>query len=226
MKAQDSTSWTLLYAAAAGGEGPRAEFVARYAPVVRAYLTARWRNATQLQDLDDAVQEVFLQCLKPDGLLERVRADQQGGFRAFLYGAVRNVALQAETRQARSLKRESPNVDLEDIANSDNTLSQVFDRAWAKAVVREASERQLILAARRGEASLRRVELLKLRFQEGLPIRDIAQRWGVEAAYLHHEYARAREEFRLALREVIASYHSESVANIDSKCAELLSLFE
>ena len=44
--------------------------------------------------------------LRAGGLLDRARADQPGGFRAFLYGAVRNVALRAEARRARQLAPE------------------------------------------------------------------------------------------------------------------------
>src|SRR5262249_9139684 len=116
--------------------------------------------------------------------------------------------------------------DLESIPGGEETLSRAFDRAWARAVVREAAERQSALAAQRSEASLRRVELLRLRFHEGLPIREIARLWGLDAAYLHHEYARARQEFRAALREVIAFHHPGSPEDVDRECARLLSLLE
>jgi HEAT repeat protein len=43
---------------------------------------------------------------------------------------------------------------------------------------------------------------------EALPaIREIARRWNVEASIVHHEYARAREEFREHLRGVVV-WHS------------------
>jgi RNA polymerase sigma-70 factor (ECF subfamily) len=195
--------------------------------VVRVYLAARWRGSKQLQALDDTVQDVFVECLRQGGLLERARADRPGGFRAFLYGAVRHVAQRAEARRARQLAREpGEDVDLEGIPGGEEAFSRVFDRAWAKAVVREASERQSVLASERGEAGLRRVELLRLRFHEGLPIREIARLWGLDAATLHHEYARARQEFRLALREVIAFHLPGSPEDVERECAQLLSLLE
>ena len=83
-----------------------------------------------------------------------------------------------------------------------------------------------MLAARRGEAAPRRVELLRLRFHEGMPIREIAGLWGLDAASLHHEYARARQEFRSALRDVIAFHHPGSPEDVDRECAQLLSLLE
>jgi RNA polymerase sigma factor (sigma-70 family) len=224
---EQSTCWTLLRDAAAGGAAPRAEFAARYTPVVRAYLAARWRGSTLTRELDDTIQDVFMECLRAGGLLDRARADQPGGFRAFLYGAVRNVALRAEERRARQLAHEPAGLlELQGLAGRDEALSHVYDRAWARAVVREAAERQSVLAAQRGDAALRRVELLRLRFHEGMPIREIARLWGIDAASLHHEYARARQEFRSALRDVIASQHPGSPEDVDRECAQLLSLFE
>src|SRR6185437_8832172 len=139
MGARDSTCWTLLRDAAAGGQAPRAEFAARYAPVVRAYLAARWRDSKLLRDLDDTVQDVFVECLRDGGVLDRARADRPGGFRAFLYGAVRHVAQRAEARRARRVAREAADIiDLEGIPGDEEAFSRVFDRAWAKAVMREA----------------------------------------------------------------------------------------
>jgi hypothetical protein len=67
------------------------------------------------------------------------------------------------------------------------------------------------------------VELLRLRFNDGLPIREIAVRWGEEAARLHHEYATARDEFQSALREVVAFHHPGTApGEVDQACRELL----
>src|SRR5215472_656382 len=123
MRSEDSTCWTLLRDAAAGGEAPRSEFAARYAPAVRAYLAARWRGSTLIRELDDTIQDVFIECLRAGGLLDRARADQPGGFRAFLYGAVRNVALRAEARRARRLAREpADRNELEGIPSGEEAL--------------------------------------------------------------------------------------------------------
>src|SRR5262245_8603653 len=227
MAERDSTCWTLLRDAAAGGEASRVAFALRYTPVVRAYLAARWRGSKLIHELDDTVQDVFLECLRDGGLLERAQADRPGGFRAFLYGAVRNVALRVETRRARQLAREADDViDLEAVPGREEALSQVYDRAWARAVVRQAAERQTTLAGQRGEAAVRRVELLRLRCHEGLPIREIARLWDTDAATLHHEYARARQEFRSALCEVVAFHHPGTPEDVDRECMQLLSLLE
>src|SRR5262249_4623098 len=98
--------------------------------------------------------------------------------------------------------------------------------AWAKVIVRQAAERQAALAAVRGAAATRRVELLRLRFHDGMPIREIARHWGLDAATVHHEYARARHEFHSALRDMVAFHHPGSPPELGRECAERLWLLE
>ena len=218
MSTAATTCWTLIRAAAAGSRPERDEFARRYGRVVRTYLAARWRTSPLLRDLDDAVQDVFVECFRPQGLLARADADRPGGFRAFLYGAVRHVALRRETRRPPA----PANVPLNEIPADDPSQSQVFDRAWAKTIFRAAARLQEERA--NDAAKKRRVALLRLRFQENKPIRDIAKRWNVEAASLHREYAKARQEFRAALEEVVAFHHPGSPEEVAQACANLLSL--
>jgi RNA polymerase sigma-70 factor (ECF subfamily) len=222
-----STCWALVHDAAAGDVGSRGEFGLRYAPVVRSYLAARWRGSNLLAELDDAVQEVFLECIRQGGVLERAQDDRPGGFRAFLFGAVRNVALRFEKQRARRGAREAAGaVDLAEFPNHEETLSKVFDRALARSIMREAAARQAALASARGDDACRRVELLKLRFQEGLPVREIAALWHADAAELHREYAKARQEFHAALREVVGSHLLAGPESVEYQCAQLLALLE
>src|SRR4051794_37515406 len=100
MSSPDLTCWTVIRGAARGDARDRDDFARRYEPVVRAYLTARWRSSGRLGWLDDAVQEVFVECFRRGGALDRVEPDRPGGFRAFLYGVVRIVALRAESAKA------------------------------------------------------------------------------------------------------------------------------
>jgi RNA polymerase sigma-70 factor (ECF subfamily) len=165
MPTPDSTCWTVIQAAAAGSATDREAFARRYGPVVRAYLAARWRSSPCLHDLDDAVQEVFVGCFKPDGVLDR--ADRDRGFRPFLYGVVRNVARRTEAARGRRRERPPPSdVDLNEVADGEASLSQAFDRAWARAVLREAADRMRQRAETAGSAATRRVELLRLRFHD------------------------------------------------------------
>jgi RNA polymerase sigma-70 factor (ECF subfamily) len=222
----ESTCWTVIRAAAAGSPGDREDFALRYGPVVRAYLTHRWRASSCREEVDDAVQEVFVECFKQDGILDRAEPGRPGGFRSFLYGVVQNIARRCETRRARAREQQvPPGHRLEEIAGEEESLSHMFDKAWAVALVREAARLQEQHARQADPAALRRVELLRLRFHEGLPIRDIAQRWQMDAAVLHHEYARARKEFKEALTEIVAFHHPGSPVEIDQECDKLLSLF-
>jgi RNA polymerase sigma-70 factor (ECF subfamily) len=133
------------------------------------------------------------------------------------------VALRAERSAAR--RRGTPGdvaFDADRLAGDDASLSALFDRAWATAIVREAARRQAERAAREGDAAVRRVEILRLRFHDGLPIREIAARWAEAPDRLHHEYARARAEFRAALDEVVAFHHPGSPEEARAEAARLL----
>jgi RNA polymerase sigma-70 factor (ECF subfamily) len=218
MSAPESTCWTLIRGAADGVAADRDAFARRYAPVVRAYLAARWRRSPLTADLDDAVQDVFLACFRAGGALDRADPGH-GGFRPFLYGVARNVALRYEAGRAR--RRELQPASALDVAAGDEELSRVFDRAWARQIMRETAERQAERAAAKGAEAQRRVELLRLRFQEGLPIRAVARRWQVDSARLHHEYATARQEFRAALLEVVAFHHPGPADAIEREAADL-----
>jgi RNA polymerase sigma-70 factor (ECF subfamily) len=99
-----------------------------------------------------------------------------------------------------------------------------LDREWARALMREAAEVHADHARQAGPDAERRLELLRLRFHEGLTIREIARLWHVEAARLHHEYAKARNEFRAALLLVVRSHRPGTDAEVEQACAELLTL--
>src|SRR6266851_2004218 len=118
-----STCWTMIHGAAAGNAADRDQFARQYAPVVRAYLAARWRNSPRQDDIDDGVQDVFVECFRQSGILDHVDAARPGGFRAFLYGAVRNVALRIETARARARERQpADGLALESVADSEVSL--------------------------------------------------------------------------------------------------------
>jgi RNA polymerase sigma-70 factor (ECF subfamily) len=216
MPTQESTCWTVIRAAAAGSPADRDELARRYLAVVRAYLAARWRTSPLRHDLDDAVQEVFVECFRQGGTLEAVEAGRVPSFRAFLYGIVRNVARRFESRPVRAAAPLP-----EDLVNEES-LSRLFERTWAEAIMNEAAQIQQRRASERGEEAVQRVELLRLRFEEGLPIRTIAERWGVPAAGLHHAYAVARQEYKAILLEVVAFHHPGSPAAVEQEAASLV----
>ena len=227
MSKQDSTCWTMVRAAAEGIAADREDFARRYAPVIRAYLVARWKSSEHLNSLKDAEQDVFLECFKRGGVLDRVEPERAGGFRAFLYGVVRNVALRVESPGPARVERQPPSdFSLDDMEGNEEHLSRVFDRAWARSVMKEAAALQAAWAEDRGTAAVRRVELLRLRYEEELPIPEIARRWETQPDRLYPEFTRARGEFRQALREVIGFHHPDSADDVDREYERLMALLE
>jgi RNA polymerase sigma-70 factor (ECF subfamily) len=182
----DSTCWTLIRDAAGGDAAARERFARVYLPAVRAYLVARWGIGGR--DVDDAAQDVFVECFKANGLLAKVDADRPGGFRAFMFGAVRNVAAwrEAGRRPAGRLPDHLP--------TDEASQSKAFDRAWARSLLKEAA--RVLAESATADAARKRIELLRLRFQDGLPIRDIAGRWGADPTWVHHEYATGSPRLR------------------------------
>ncbi len=216
MANSESTCWTVIKAAAAGSHADRDELGRRYLGIVQAYLSARWRGSALREDLDDATQEVFVECFRKGGALETAGAGRVPNFRAFLYGVVRNVARRFESHPSRCSD------PLPDVEAKEASLSQLFERSWAESVMAEAARLQKSRAAEDGAEAIQRVELLRLRFEENVPIREIAQLWSIEAARLHHDYAVARQEFRAALMEVVAFHHPGSPAELELEAAGLL----
>lgn len=222
MSSPDSTCWTVIRGAAAGNAADRAEFARRYASVIRSYLGARWRGGPMLDEIDDAAQEVFVQCFRPDGALEGIDPGRRGGFRAYLLGVVRNVARGVEREwRARRAHGTAPVPDPDAVEARDAPLEDVFDRAWATALLRQAAERQT-KTARGDKAAERRVELLRLRFGEDLPIREIAKLWQADPDELHRAYRTARDEFLDALTAVVGELHDGSPEEVEAECVRLL----
>jgi len=221
----DDTCWTVIRGAGEGDAAARLRFVEQFGDSVRAYLGARWRGRLLAQDVDDAVQDVFVECFREGGALMRSTPDRPGGFRPFLLGVVRNVARRREERDATG-RRRAGDAELHpsDVPSDERSLAQLFDRRWAEGVMRRAGEEQLRQAGASGPAALRRVELLRLRFEDGLPLREIAARWAVEPADVHHEYARARAEFHAALRRVVAFERPGTPGEVERECVALLDL--
>ncbi|MHC4550752.1 MAG: RNA polymerase sigma factor [Planctomycetota bacterium] len=225
MSHADSTHWSVIRGAAHGEEADRREFIRRYEDVARAYLGARWCYSVLAQEIDDATQEVFLRCFKPDGIVARVDPERPGGFRAYFFGAVRNVALEYERQRARrKVEHTFDHTTMDRIVADEEGPSTAFDHAWARAILKEAVAHQAQRALEVGAAARRRVELLHLRFDEGLPIREIARLWGDDPSRLHYEYAKARKEFKAALLEVVSFHHPGGPAELERECARLLQI--
>jgi RNA polymerase sigma factor (sigma-70 family) len=213
----------MVTAAAEGDPHARVQFTDIYLDVVRCYLAARWRERSSIAEMDDAVQDVFLECFRSGGALTGVDRNGPGAFRTFLYAVVRNVALRYEER-GRNQKHVgfSQQADAAERAAAQATPSVAFDRAWARTVLARARDRQRRAAHQ--EDARRRVELLDLRFGDGLGIKDIALKWEMPADRVHALYRRARSEFKLALFEELAFHGHVDEASVERESLRLLSL--
>jgi RNA polymerase sigma factor (sigma-70 family) len=213
-----------MIAAAGAGEGAaRDRFVRAYDGVIRAYLAARWRQPAHGDAVDDASQEVFVQCFKEGGALHRVAPGGPARFRSYLYAIVKHVADRIERRTA---VRRTPQEDglraLDDLAVDEATLSRVFDRAWVGIVTRAA---WLRMASRLDAGNADRLRVLDLRFQEGLTPAAIAARLGLDATSVYQHLRNAKRDFRAALIDVVAEQHPGATrAEVEARCLELTTL--
>ena len=214
----------MICRAADGSEPDRAAFGERYLPIVRAYFEARWQGTPLVGDVDDAVQELFVDCYRPGGLLAKAEPSRKSGFRSFLFGSVRYIALRFERRTERRTATHEDDVDFTQVPTNDDPPSRAFQRAWAETLVDVARKLQERRAGESGPEGEQRVVLLRLRFEQGIPIREIAKRWHVDADALHRVYARARRDFHQALRDVVAYHVPDRTERVDEECQELLRL--
>lgn len=215
----------MVRAAAAGEPRAARVFAETYLGIVRAFLVGRWRGSGLLGMVDDAVQEVFLDLFRSGGALARLDPERAPGFRAFLFGIARKVALRYEERAAHSWVRRGPApTPLESLPAEQQTMSRQFDVAWAQRMVARAAERQRAWAEAAGPEAMRRVEILEMRFTEGLPVRAIAKRVGESPERIHREYAKAREEFKQALRAEVALHATGTSADVERECLDIVAL--
>lgn len=220
MERSERTSWTLVARAAGGDSDSREAFARIYGPVIAAYLAARWRVALGADEVQDAMNEVFLQCFKQGGALGRVEDRREGGFRAYLYGITRNVA--GTLRQAHR-KEASGESAIAGAPSDEQTMSQVFDRAYAVALTREARYVMAMNAATDLGAS-QRLRALELMYEEGMPSREVAQRLGIEPSAVYPLLTRARKDFKVALLQVMAENHpGETLPELENRCLDVLS---
>src|SRR5262249_9230582 len=154
-----------------------------------------WRTSPCRAFVDDAIQEVLLECIKPGGALDGVERGR-GRFRSFLKGVANNVARRVERRRQRDRLRLRHDSGHDDVIDDEENLSHAFDRFWALGLIAEARRLLAERARHSGGEAARRVDLLRLRFEEGLPVRDIAALWQEDADVVHSQKARALREFK------------------------------
>jgi len=216
------TCWSLVDKAARGDGRARSRFYRAYQPLVRSFLHTRWRGTPLHSLVDDAAHDVFVACFRPDGPLRRAEAER-GEFRGYLFGVVRHVAQHLEQRERRRACASGDTV-LNGLASDDEHQSVAFDRQWAHTLMRTAGE-LMRDRAEAGDATAKlRVALLQARFGEGRSIHELAAMWDMDRDALHRMFARARDEFRRCLREVVARHTVRSEADLDAECQRLFGM--
>jgi DNA-directed RNA polymerase specialized sigma24 family protein len=203
----DTTSWSLIRRAAAGDAEDRERFAARYAPVIRGYFSTRWHLPLSHERVQDASQEVFVQCFRQGGVLASANPELGSGFQAFLYGVARRIGANLDRRLGHLKAKEiDGHSDFDECAiSSELALSKSFDRAWASLV------------------ALAGLEALQLQFFEGLQPREIAERRGVAAEAIYESLRLAKKDFRAAFVEVMATYNPHCTeAELKQKCIDLV----
>lgn len=220
----DVTCWTLIDDAARGDGAARDSFGQIYLPAVTAYLRRRWTGGVRANDVDDAVQEVFLECFRPGGVLARADRQETRSFRALLLGVTRIVALRHERAGGKARERQQAVTpeQLGALPADDPSLTAAFDKAWALSLMRDARQRLEAQAQSGDEAACQRVEILRLRFEEALPVREIAKQLQADATLVHRAYARARSDFLRCLREAVQAHMPDESANVDEACRRLM----
>ena len=88
-------------------------------------------------------------------------------------------------------------------------------------MIKEAVFVHAARARSKGNAAVRRAEILRLRFKEGMPIREITSAWNVDSTYLHNQYLQARKEFKNVLMEILALEHPHDGKGVERILAEL-----
>jgi hypothetical protein len=143
-----------------------------------------------------------------------------------LYGVVRNVARRYEERVARhGCHTNGKSVYLDELPAQAQTMSRMFDGLWAKSLMRDALLRHA-LAARAGDCrARRRWRILRMRHASDMPIRKIADAIGEpDVDKVHSEYGRARREFGITLREMVAAGTGKEGAAVEAECRRLIEL--
>jgi len=204
----------------------RKAFVAHYLSTIASYLAKRWRGSRLFAHVEDACHDVFVECFRENGALSRFDSTRPDGFKPFLYGIVRNIARRVEQQVARNMPTGNhESTTLVAVASDDKCVSWQMDRRWALDVIRKALAMQEERARDSDGAASRRVELLRLRFHNNLPIRKIAELWHEDARHVHNEYARARTDYQNALRDVVGEQFTNLTRReIETKCRALVEL--
>lgn len=178
-------------------------FCRSHLPLVRRRLLSRWRGSPLASLVPDAIQEVFVECLRDGGALAHYDASRSPSLEVFVQGVVRNVAARVERREARYGARCRRCGDR--IFTFTAPGPEPADRLETEARARAVQDAILSLD---GEPAVRGHslgELVRLHFRDGHPVREIAAAWRESANRVHELRRGACRRLRHRLRSLAAA---------------------
>ena len=208
---QTRTSTTLLGRVALTGDEPAcAEFVARYAPMVKAIARAR---GLAVEDCDDIAQEVMMAAI--DALREHRYDRQIGRFKAWLKGVIYHRVNRAWRARAGRVTREvqvppdafalrgRPGIPVEDVPDPsptpDEQFEAEFEAEWQRVAFEEA------LDEIRREVDPLTYQAFDLYARKNRPPREVARLLGVSRNTVYI----AKSRILTRLRERLATVSEE-----------------
>lgn len=216
------TSWHLVGLAGTDTDLARREFALRYEKFVRRVLAKRWLGTVFRHDFDDAVQEVFFECFKPGGVIEKADVNRGGSFRSLLYQVAFHVAARFERTRRQQHLREGADDWLGELPSQDLSGFEAVTREEVTDLVREALRRML----QHHDPDIRsRGQLLERRTCQNERINVIADGDPELAKRLHREHSKAKMEWKQYLVDVVQSEYRVPEHEAHAIVADLLSAF-
>jgi RNA polymerase sigma-70 factor (ECF subfamily) len=192
-----STMWTMVRQAKAGGEAAVTALVGRYREPVRRYILRRGFSDA---DADDLSQEVFLRLFE-DRVLDK--ADPaRGRFRSLLLAVARHVVLHHREREGAQKRGAGRVVPLDaDTVVASRERDADFDREWVATLIQSALER-----LQRENANYYQALTLALFGQKSH--REIAESMGKTEDEVRNYVSRGRAKLVENLHDAIREYAS------------------
>lgn len=203
-----STIWSQIRDAAAGDRVRLNALLARYRTLVVPFLR---RRGCPEGDAEDVAQEVLLRLSREEFL---AKADaERGRFRDLLFTVTRRTLADHWERE-RAVKRGggrgavplSPgDSSAEGIEPAAPEEADVFERAWAQALLAQALDRFRVECGAKGSP---RFEALRLTQYDGLSYREAAERLGRKETDVTNDVHLAKKRLKELIAEEVRSYCS------------------
>lgn len=216
------TSWQLVGLAGTDADGARRAFALRYESFVRRVLAKRWLGTEYGVDFDDAIQDVFVECFKAGGVIEKADPARGASFRTLLFQVTSHVAARFERTRRRDRAHTHDVTPPDDVPAPDLSGYEAVTREEVSDLVREAHRR---MATHHDAVVRERATLLDRHTCRGESILSIAGGDHAAAARLHREHSKAKKEWKAYLVEVVKGEYRVPEGEAKILVADLLGAF-